>query len=150
MVPAALPHPPAWVVDGTDPAMLQPAGPGAVSGRVRAPAAGSYDLWAEGSFGRGIDVFVDGRRVGEARDALNGRWSAEHVARLELEAGRHEVEIRRGGGNLKPGNGGRPRLIGPLALTPADPTGLELETVEPADWRSLCGRPLDWIAVVRS
>jgi hypothetical protein len=66
MVPAELPHPAGWVVDGTDPGTLRPAGPGEVSGRVRAPAAGSYDLWAEGSFGRGIDVFVNGRRVGEA------------------------------------------------------------------------------------
>jgi hypothetical protein len=150
MVPAALPHPAAWVVDGTDPATLRPAGPGEVRGRVRVPTAGSYDLWAEGSFGRGIDVFLDGRRVGEARDALNGRLSAEHVARLELDAGSHEILIRRGGGNLKPGNGGGARLIGPLALTRSDPTGGPLHTVAPDDWRSLCGQPLDWIEAVRT
>jgi hypothetical protein len=148
MVPSELRLPPGWVVDGTDPATLQPTTPGEVRGQVRVPASRAYDLWFEGSFSRDIDVFVDGRRVGAAGDALNGRWSAEHIARLDLDAGSHDVVIRRGGGNLEPGNGGR-RLIGPLAFTAVDPTALPLTTVAPADWRSLCGRPLDWIEIVR-
>jgi hypothetical protein len=150
MSPAALRHPPAWVVDGADPATLRPIGPGEVHGRVAVSEAGSYDVWVEGSFGRGVEVLVDGRVAGEARNALNGRWSAEHVARLRLDAGGHEIVLRRGGGNLAPGNGGTARLLGPVAVTRADPTGQPLRTVDPVGWRSLCGEPLDWIAAVRT
>jgi hypothetical protein len=148
MVPAARPLPGGWSVDGTDPSTVRPLGPGEVAGRVRVPVAGDYDLWAEGSFGRGIEVRVDGRPAGAVRGRLNGRWSAEHVARLRLDAGVHELRLVRGGGDLRPGNGGTARLIGPLALTPA--VAEPLETVAPSEWRSLCGRPLDWIEAVRS
>jgi hypothetical protein len=150
MLPATLPHPAAWTVDPTDPATLRPVGQGEVRGRLGVPADGTYDVWAEGSFGRGVEVLVDGRRVGEARDELNGRLSAAHIARLRLDAGPHAIVLRRGGGSLAPGNGGTARLVGPLAVTRADPTGAPLATVDPDRWRSLCGRPLDWIEVVRS
>ena len=150
MVPAALPHPPAWAVDGTDPVTLQPAGPGA-GGRPRARASRRQLR----PVGRGQ------LRPRRSRCSWTGAGSARRATR-STAAGRASTwrgssstpagtrsESVRGGGNLEPGNGGGARLIGPLALTPADPTALPLETVAADDWRSLCGRSLDWIEAVR-
>jgi hypothetical protein len=63
-----------------------------------------------------------------------------------LDSGVHRVEVRVPGGSLEPGNGA-PVTIGPVAFVADRPA--RLETVAPARWRSLCGRRLDWIEVVR-
>jgi hypothetical protein len=60
------------------------------------------------------------------------------------------VTLNRGGGSLRPGNGGSAmRLIGPAALTPEDTGAIAVQTMAPADWRDLCGAQLDWAEAVR-
>jgi hypothetical protein len=148
--PAAAELPRGWYVDPTDGVTVHPAGQGTLEMELTAPADGRYDLWLEGSFGRGIQVSLDGRKVGEVAYRLNGRGTAEHIATLELRAGRHTVTLNRGGGSLRPGNGGSAmRLIGPAALTPEDTGAIAVQTMAPADWRDLCGAQLDWAEAVR-
>jgi hypothetical protein len=146
--PALAPHSPSWAPDPGDPAGLVPVGPGRVQGYISVPRAGRYDVWLDGSFARAVDIAVGGRRVGSVAYAINARGDAELAGTVQLGSGRNTVTLTRGGGDLRPGNGGA-RRIGPLALTPAGEPA-PVQTVAPADWRSWCGRSLDWAEIVGS
>jgi hypothetical protein len=76
-------------------------------------------VWLRGSFGRAVDVVIDGRRAGSARDELAQPANWLELGSLELSAGPHRVELVRGGGSLAPGNGDGPRTLGELVLSPA-------------------------------
>jgi hypothetical protein len=108
-----------WAPRTDDPSLVQTVGPGTVEGRVRVPRDGAYDIWLRGSFGRDVEVLIDGRSVGAVGDQLAqpAEWVA--VTRESLEAGTHEVALIREGGDLSPGNGDGPRTLGSLVLTPA-------------------------------
>jgi hypothetical protein len=114
---------------------------------VTVPAAGAYDAWLRGSFARGIEVSIDGRRLGAVRDELSfaGQWI--RVGARALAAGRHMLSLRYPGGSLRPGDGQQPETVGPLALVPRVPRPALL-TVPPTRAESLCARPLDWLEVV--
>jgi energy-converting hydrogenase Eha subunit E len=147
--PAKSAFPPGWFVDPTEGFVLRPRGPGKVedSTVVSAPP-GTYDLWIEGSFGRGYDVWLDGRRVGHLERQLNGRDLFGHVTSLYLQPGQHTVTLFRGGGSLEPGDG-LLEMLGPILLTQR-PAGSEVRHVDPAKASSLCGRWLDWVEAVRA
>jgi hypothetical protein len=119
--------------------------PGYARGRVRIDRAADYRLWVRGSFPRATDVFVDGvKRVTVNGANTPGQWLGD--VRLRLAAGLHRVEVRVPGGSPKPGDGAAV-TIGPVAFVVDQPP--RLETVPVSRWRSLCGRELDWIELVR-
>ena len=123
---------------------IVPFGPG----RARAERdldGGRYRVWLQGSSGRPVYAVIDGRRVG-AMQQVNTTRQWTDVGSISLPAGRHRLEIVRPGGSLGPGDayGGQ---IGPLALQPDRPE--RLIRVAPGDADRLCGRPLDWVEVVR-
>ena len=141
-------RPPSWPFSPGPPGQLYPDVPDAARLTVSVPAAGVYDAWVQGSFGRGISVSIDGRQVGTTRDQLSfaGQWI--RFGERELAGGSHRVELRYPGGSLRPGSGQQPQTVGPLALVPRTPRAQLLE-VEPEGARSLCSEPLDWLEVVR-
>jgi hypothetical protein len=137
-----------WQVSSGPPTQLSPRGAGSAVVRVNVPASGEYDVWVQGSFGRGVEVSVDGSRVGGvARDerSFSGQWIRFGVRRLN--AGSHEVRLRYPGGSAAPGTGQQPETIGPVALQPRSPRP-QLLDVAPADAKSLCTKPLDWLEVI--
>jgi hypothetical protein len=138
---------PPWPLDPGPPTTLHPTRPGRVRTAVTVPAAGVYDAWLRGSFGRGMEVSVDGRRVGSVRDerSFAGQWI--RVGVRSLGAGAHAVELRYPGGGLRPGSGQQPQDVGPLALVPRTPRPA-LVRIPPARAGELCGRSLDWVEVV--
>jgi hypothetical protein len=147
--PAKSAFPPGWFVDPTQPFVLRPIGPGKVEdSTVVSAAPGTYDLWIEGSFGRGYEVWLDGRRVGRIEDHLNGRDLFDHVTSLFLEPGLHVATLFRGGGSLAPGDG-LLEMLGPILLTQRVSDD-EVRRVDPAKASSLCGRRLDWVEAVRA
>jgi hypothetical protein len=113
------PLPGGWAPRQDDPSLVQTVGAGTVEGRVRVPRDGEYDVWLRGSFGRDVEVLIDGQSAGVAGDQLAqpAEWIA--LGRASLEAGTHEVALIREGGDLSPGNGDGPRTLGSLVLTPA-------------------------------
>jgi hypothetical protein len=150
-IPTKAPHPAAWYAYGGYPGALVPVGQGRALADLPVAASGRYRLWLEGSFGREVRVLVDGREVGSVRDRLNNPGNYEDIGDVELSRGRHSFEILQSGGGLAPGNGGSDaslRHIGPLAISPVGDAARTVETVEPSQWRSLCGRHLDWIEIV--
>lgn len=144
-----LPLPPKWVIDGNDPLSVQPTQAGRIEGALDFGDGGLYDVWLEGSFGREIEIALDGRPVGRVPAELNPRGSAMPVARVRVPAGTHTFAIIVPGGSLAPGNGPGLRLIGPLLLRPVVPGSGTVETTAPAGAEALCRTGVDWIEVVR-
>jgi hypothetical protein len=98
-----------------------------------------------GSTGRPVSAYVDGRRIG-ALEQVNTPSQWVDVGAVSLQGGYHEIAMRRPGGSLAPGDGFQGR-IGPVALTPEVPE--TLERMAPAQARTLCGQPLDWVEIVQ-
>jgi len=120
--------------------------PGHARGRVRIARRGAYRVWLRGSFPRATDVLIDGGRRMTVRGANTpGQWLGD-VPPLRLTAGLHRVEVRVPGGSPKPGDGAAV-TIGPLAFVADQPRRLQMVAL--SDWRSLCGRQLDWVELVR-
>jgi hypothetical protein len=118
-------------------------GPGRAIAELRAPEAGRYRIWLRGTFGRGVDVLVDGRRVGHASDVQTPEGMAL-VGEVTLREGAHELQLLRGGGSLAPGNG-RDEAYETLFVQPIeDPTLME---VDPDEAGELCRERLDWVAL---
>jgi len=133
------------VPDAGVPGSVTTTTPGHARGRVVVGRSGTYRGWVRGNFPRAAHVFVDGvRRVTVEGANTPEQWLGGD--RLRLTAGAHAIEVRVPGGALKPGDGAAVTL-GPVVFV-ADEPG-RLETVPLARWRSLCGRELDWIELVR-
>ena len=143
---AAGPPPPGWTAAPGPSARLFPDREGSVRLPVSVPAAGEFDVWVQGSFGHGLEIAIDGARVGSVRDHPNfeGLWN--RFGRARLAAGEHEVELRYGGLNLRPGSDA-PQRLGPVALVPRNPAP-RVTDVSPRTAERLCSRSLDWLAVL--
>jgi hypothetical protein len=128
-------------------------GPGSASQRINT-AAGHYDFFLSGSFGRPVNVSVDGRHVGTAayQESYPGEWLL--IGSRSLSGGSHRFQITRGGVSLHPGNGNGldafTRTIGPLVIIP---TGAALPALRYGSVRTfarLCQMPMSvrWAEVV--
>jgi hypothetical protein len=135
--------------------VIEATGSGSAIRRQPIPAAGRYDFFIEGSFGRPVEVKVDGHRVGTA--AYQVSYPAEWIliASHWLSAGPHRVEITRGGLSLHAGDGDGVdpfnRTIGPLVIMPAR---LGVPAVRYSSVRELprlckSSRSLRWLEVTR-
>ncbi len=119
------------------------------------PAAGRYDFFLEGSFGRPVDVSVDGRRVGTAayQASYPGEWLL--IGSRWLSAAIHKVEITRGGISLHPGNGDGVdqfnRVVGPLVIMPVQPAVPAVRYSSVRAFSGLCesSQRLRWVEVLR-
>ncbi len=108
------------------------------------PRAGRYTLWLGGSIDRPIHVYVDGRLIGSPEQQSGGDGTTIDVAAVQLAAGRHHWQLTRGGGDLRPDDALSTAIDG-FVLEPQGAAPGRLGSVAPAAWRTLCGRPLDWI-----
>jgi hypothetical protein len=148
MSPVDLPHSRFWAPDGADPTVLTPYGAGTVTGSVTVAAASRYAIWVQGSFNRRIRVLVDGRAVGQVPLGLNPRHTYSLAGNVDLQPGSHTVELVRPSGSLRPGDGARNNLLGPVVFDPAS-DARAVSQLPAARWRELCGKTLDWVEAVR-
>jgi hypothetical protein len=112
--------------------------PASGSVAVRFPRRARYALWLRGSVPGRVEAFVDGRRVGGARNHLNNDDQWIELGRALLGPGTYDVRLRFGRAGLRPSSGGRELGSGPLAVTSASPS-LRV-TFGPR-----CGRAFDWL-----
>jgi hypothetical protein len=130
-------------------------GPGRAVRRQPIPATGAYDFFFSGSFGRPVDVYVDGRHVGTAAYQVSypDQWTL--VATRKLTKGVHRIELRRGGISAHAGNGdgidGLNRTIGPLVIYPAGAPAPPVRYEPLGALAGLCrsSRRLRWLEIVR-
>ena len=127
---------------------LTPTTPGQAVGHIAVAGGQSYELWLDGSFGRGFDVSVDGRAVGKVKDELSSFSGYVHVANVFLAPGIHTFALTYPHADLTAGSGlGEFTSLSAIALQPQSPPS-ELISVPPRQAARLCGRPLDWIELV--
>ena len=123
----------------------------ATDGTLRVPRAGPYTAWLKGSVRGNVELYVDGRKVGEARQQLENDGGFIELGAARLDGRTHHVELRFGGADLHPGSGGFPRPeTGPLLFVPAGDESGELVSVSIGESDRLCGKPWDWIEAVGS
>jgi hypothetical protein len=102
----------------------------------------------QGSFSEPVQVWIDGRKIGSASYELGPPGQSTPIGELDLRAGTHRIKIVVPDKGLAPGVTLANQTLGPLTLAPAS-DGEPVEEVNPAGARSLCGRSLDWIEIVR-
>jgi hypothetical protein len=112
---------------------------------LQVPRAGGYELWVQGNLPGGVSLSVDGNPVGTA-EGVNTEAQWYPVGPLKLTAGTHYVLASHKVDYLQPSNGGS-AWIGPVALEAQQPD--RLVSVPTRRWRSLCGRSVDWLELVR-
>ena len=105
---------------GEDPKALYLTKPYSLSTGFSVSKTATYGVWVGGSFKAGIKIFVDGRRIGSARDQLNWPDTFTGLGTVRLVPGRHTLLFRYSGPDLRPGSGGVPPFgVGPIALSAA-------------------------------
>jgi hypothetical protein len=144
---------PGWISypNADTPDAVTPLTPGSAGKVVTVARTGNYRVWVQGTFPRALRVTLDGRTIGVvAGENSPDEWlegGAVHVS-----AGRHALDLFRGGGDLAPGDGGTEANegkgeIGYVALVAEEPE--RLRTLAPGAWHTLCGRLADWVELVR-
>ncbi|MFI4989741.1 MAG: hypothetical protein ACHQHO_02335 [Solirubrobacterales bacterium] len=124
-------------------------GPGRIETGAQVRHAGVYELWLGGSIdSRGVRVLVDHRLVGEPSAQSGDDANVVAVARLSLSAGHHDIQLVRRGGGLQPGNNAGTVIDG-IVFEPVAAELQQVQQLDPRAWRSLCGRPLDWVELLR-
>jgi hypothetical protein len=113
------------------------------------PTTAQYGVWVGGSFRTRVNVLIDSRVVGNARNVLQWPGNFVQVADKPLRAGPHALRVTFGRSDLHPGSGGTsPWGLGPFAI--AEGTQDRTVTyVQSSHARTLCGRSLDWVEALR-
>jgi hypothetical protein len=126
-------------------------GEGSLTASFTLPHGGAWDLWLRGQLMPAVGLWVDGRRLGSLAGQLDGNslvLDTMMPLRASLAAGAHRLRIARTGSLLAAGDGSTAALDA-IFLTPAADGGAHpLVSAAPERWRSLCGRPYDWVEVV--
>jgi hypothetical protein len=140
--------PPGWRPASGTLAAVYPQSSGMLETSFFVSRRGRYGTWLEGTFRRSLEVSVDGRRMYRGRGELMHEGIETLLGYVQLEPGRHQIGLRYGGADLRPGSGGPASSFGPIVVSRyTDETGVRY--VNPTDARSLCGKRLDWVEVVR-
>jgi hypothetical protein len=125
--------------------------PGSLHAAFRLPHDGVWELWLKGDVMREVHIAIDGRPLGSLGAQLDGNSLVTNTLTplpATLSAGPHTLTITRPGASLAPGDGGA-AVLAAILLTPAGSAGRPtLQAAPIGSWRSLCGRPLQWVELV--
>jgi hypothetical protein len=130
-------------------------GAGQLERRQPIPAAGLYDFYLAGSFGRPVTVSVNGQKVGVAAYKVSYPGQYLLLGSHRLAHAVYDIKVTRGSSTLHPGsgNGIDPflRSIGPLIIAPASTSPPEVRYADIASFSRVCRAPdpLRWVEVVR-
>jgi hypothetical protein len=152
VLPGAGVHPDYWRPQGGE---LVAYGAGSDRIAFKLTKAADYTLWMEGTVGRPLKFILDGRPVGTI--AYEERYPNQfmRIGARALAAGRHTLEIERGGGSLHPGSGDDvdpdTRGLGPIVLAPQGAPSNQVRVAPGADAERLCTAPVgyQWMEVLR-
>ena len=119
------------------------------------PRTDTYEVWMEGTVGRPVKFLVDGHLLGTV--AYEERYPEQflRVGTGELSAGRHTLELVRGGGSLHPGSGDDvdpdTRLLGPVVFLPKGSRTYQVRVAPASAAAKVCAAPVgyEWMEVLR-
>jgi hypothetical protein len=152
-------------VQGTHPDYWRPAGPstlttygaGAAQMSVTLPRAGSYGISLQGSVGRPLSFYIDGRRL--ASIGYEERYPDEFllVGKANLTAGTHALRVVRGNGTLHPGSGDPAtetigRTLGAIVFASEDASTDRVHVAPAARAAQVCAAPVgyEWLEALRA
>ena len=136
-----------WVPVPSRPRSVTLNTPGRLAVQVDVPEQGRYRVWLQLSSGRDMKVSVNGQPIGAVHQ-VNSPEAWLEAGEVSLPPGTQVVELLRGGGRPKPGDGYVGEL-GPVVLERVGQDG-EPVRVSPSTARAgLCGKSWDWIETVR-
>jgi hypothetical protein len=152
------------LTQGTRPSYWRELGPGTVAARgagvaqmtVKLPVTGRYSLWLQGSVGRPVAIYVDGRRVTSV--GYEERYPDQFLLLREvrLSAGTHTVRVVRGNGSLHPGSGDPPtetigRTLGAIVFNRVDASNDRVYVAPASRAAQVCAAPVgyQWLEVLR-
>jgi hypothetical protein len=137
-----------WIPDPAQPGAVSTLIAGHAEGEVSVRGNARYAVWVQGDFPRKVYVQVDGRTVGwVAGTNTPNQWL--QASSVRLRPGRHLLRVSSTAGHLHHLGPGEWAIgtIGAAALQRETPN--HMRTVALADWRTLCGKRVDWIELVR-
>lgn len=115
---------------------------------VQVPASGRYQVWVGGSLSRRVNVWVGRHLVGSLNRQIGTAGQYLLVGTVNLTAGKQPVLVYRPPANLSPGNPVAGEILGPVVLV-RDSAPPPVTEIAPAQAGSLCGKPLEWLEIVR-
>ncbi len=141
-------RPDGWGRAGDGRNRVLPRGGGAIDARASVQATDRYDVWLGGSVRSRLDLSVDGRLASSVRHQLNNSGQYMWLGRTRLSRGTHDLGLRLADPDQRPGSGGQPLALGPLALSRAEAPDSTIVRIEAGRARRLCDRRWDWIEAV--
>jgi hypothetical protein len=143
---AAYEHARVAYVQRTNPPTFTPP-PGAGAGTISVDQTGPYQVWLGGEISQRLQIWVGGRKIGSVAYEVERPGQFVRVGEVTLSRGNAPVNVVRASNDLRPGDG-HVDYLWPLVLV-RDPSTPAVGQIEPQHARSLCGRSLDWIEIVR-
>jgi hypothetical protein len=148
-------HPDYWKALG--PSTLAPYGAGTAQMKVTIPSDGRYSIWLQGSIGRPLTLYVDGKRL--SRLGYEERYPDEFL-RLGagvLRAGAHTLRLVRGGGSLHPGSGDLSvetvgRTLGAIVFDGEALNANQVYVAPASRMAKICAAPVgyEWLELLRA
>jgi hypothetical protein len=125
--------------------------------KVAIPASGRYSIWLQGSIGRPLGVYLDGKRLTSI--GYEERYPSEflYMTSDTVTAGIHTLRLVRGGGDLHPGSGDAhgetgTRTIGAIVFSREPTSAANQIYVAPASrMAQICAAPVgyQWIELLK-
>lgn len=147
-------HPDYW--KALSPNALGAYGRGTLRMQIKAPRSARYALWMQGSVGRPLTFYVDGRRIGSLGYEERYPGEFELVGHVSLSAGVHSIRVLRGNGSLHPGSGDpttetATRTIGVVALAYENSESGRVFAAPGSQAGRVCSEPVgyEWMEVLR-
>jgi hypothetical protein len=152
--PLAGTHPVYWRALG--PSTLAGYGSGTAEMNVTLPSSGRYSVWLQGSVGRPLTFYIDGKRLSSL--GYEERYPNQFllVDSDTLSAGAHTLRIVRGGGGLHPGDGNPSAettlaTIGAIVFSREHATENSVYVAPASRMAQICAAPVgyEWLEVLK-
>ncbi len=148
-------HPDYWRVVGPNTAIAY--GAGTAQMRVVLPGSGRYGIWMQGSVGRPLAFYLDGRRL--TTIGYEERYPNQFLLLSEttLAAGTHTLRVVRGNGSLHPGSGGTSidtegDTLGAIVFAAEDASTDRVYVAPASRAAQVCAAPVgyQWLEILKS
>ena len=134
--------PESWTVD--EASRVIPDSSGELEAEIEVLSAGEYTVWVGGNILGELEVSVGDETAPPRRQALNQNLY-EPFGPFELDVGPQTIALSYSDSRLHPGAGSDPSPLGPIIVERVQPGDRGTVSLEPSQYRRLCGESWDWI-----